>query len=238
MPLYLAVKWYPKSMIPEGYEDRLRRLNAVFLEENSKLNLSAFRTEDLSWVGNVMDSLALLDTPLLSKDSKVSTLDLGTGGGFPLLPLAICCPYCKLTGIDATQKKVAAIERIAESQKLNNVQVNTGRAEELGHDEAYREQFDLVLSRAVAPINTLLEYCAPFTKVKGHIILWKSLKIDQELKDSLLARAELSCHLTEQYKYELPESFGKRQLLIFEKTFKTSDKYPRATGTPKKQPLK
>ncbi|MFH1670263.1 MAG: RsmG family class I SAM-dependent methyltransferase, partial [Patescibacteria group bacterium] len=101
----------------------------------------------------------------------------------------------------------------------------------------YREQFDLVLSRAVAPINTLLEYCAPFTKVKGHIVLWKSMKIEQELKDSLLARAELSCHLTGQHKYELPESFGKRQLLIFEKTFKTSEKYPREIGIPKKKPI-
>jgi len=225
-------------MIPSDLESSLRQLNSVFLEENQNLNLSAFRTEELSLVGNVMDSLAVLDTSLLSMDSDVNILDIGTGGGFPLLPLAICCPQCRLTGFDATQKKVAAVERIAESLELNNVEVIAGRAEELGCDEAYREKFDLVLSRAVAPINTLLEYCAPFTKVKGHIVLWKSMKIEQELKDSLLARAELTCHLIDQYKYELPESFGKRQLLIFEKTFKTSDKYPRATGTPKKQPLK
>ncbi|MBU2214046.1 16S rRNA (guanine(527)-N(7))-methyltransferase RsmG, partial [Patescibacteria group bacterium] len=168
---------------------------------------------------------------------KCSILDLGTGGGFPLLPLAICLPQCQLTGVDATQKKVAAVERIANALEVKNVNIIAGRAEELGHDKTYREQFDLVLSRAVAPINTLLEYCAPFTKVKGHIVLWKSMKIEQELKDSLLARAELSCHLTAQHEYELPEKFGKRQLLIFEKTFQTSEKYPREIGIPKKNPI-
>ncbi|MBU0766820.1 16S rRNA (guanine(527)-N(7))-methyltransferase RsmG [Patescibacteria group bacterium] len=234
-------------MIPYKHEKRLEQLNEVFLEENCKLNLSAFRTSELSWVGNIMDSLAVLDTPLLQKNSKLNILDLGTGGGFPLLPLAIClspeasakggCPNCKFTGIDATQKKVSAVENIAQTLELKNVDVVAGRAEELGRDEKYREQFDIVLSRAVAPINTLLEYCAPFTKVKGHIVLWKSLTIEQELKDSLIARAELSCHLIDKYEYELPEKFGKRQLLIFEKTFKTKPKYPRDVGIPKKNPI-
>jgi len=219
------------------YESRFKRLNEVFLEENSKLNLSAFRTEEQSWVGNVLDSLSLLDIPLLEENKKLKVLDIGTGGGFPLLPLAICCPDSNFTGLDSTEKKVLAVERIAQELNLSNISVVTGRAEKLGNDPEHREKYDLVLSRAVAPINVLLEYCAPLTKAKGHIVLWKSLKIDQELKDSLLARAELSCHLVKQHEYELPESFGKRQLLVFEKTFKTPDKYPRKTGVPKKNPI-
>ena len=215
----------------------------MFLEENSKLNLSAFRTEEACWIGNVMDSLAALDLQIF-KDAKslpagkAGILDVGTGGGFPLLPLAICLPDTKFTGIDSTQKKIDAIQRIIERLSITNVSLVSGRTEELGRDAEYREKFDLVTSRALASLNTLLEYCAPFAKVNGYLIAWKSVNIDQEMQDSLLARAELSCHLDDTYEYELPEDWGKRQLLIFEKTSKTSDKYPRAVGIPKKNPIK
>ena len=236
-------------MIPSEHESKLRRLNQIFLEENQKLNLSAFREEEQSWVGNIEDSLSILDSPLLLGEGKpvlseaeggvrsLKILDLGTGGGFPLLPLAICQPESKLTGLDSTNKKISAVERITKELSLTNVDLISGRAEELGRDPEHREQYDLILSRAVAGTNTLLELCAPFAKVKGKIVFWKSMKIDKELEDSLMARAELTCHLIDQYEYELPEPFGKRQLLIFEKTSPTSDKYPRKIGEPKKKPL-
>jgi len=221
-------------MIPSECESKLRQLNQIFLEENQKLNLSAFREEEQSWVGNIEDSLSILDSGI-ELNGKI--FDLGTGGGFPLLPLAICQPESKLTGLDSTNKKISAVERITKELSLTNVDLISGRAEELGRDPEHREQYDLILSRAVAGTNTLLELCAPFTKVKGKIVFWKSMKIDKELEDSLMARAELTCHLTNQYEYELPEPFGKRQLLIFEKTSPTSDKYPRKIGEPKKKPL-
>jgi len=163
--------------------------------------------------------------------------DLGTGGGFPLLPLAICLPEAQLTGLDSTQKKIAAVERIAKELDLENLNLIAGRAEELGRDPAHREQYDLVLSRAVAELNVLLELCAPLCKVGGEIVLWKSMKIDKELEDSLMARAELTCHLIGQHEYELGGKFGKRQLLVFEKTSPTKEKYPRKVGEPKKNPI-
>ncbi len=240
-------------MILAEQQQRLEELVKAFLAENASINLSAFRTPEACWIGNVLDSIAVLDVDLppspalppkgekLEVGEKLAfqknILDLGTGGGFPLLPLAICRPEWNCVGLDATQKKLHAIDRIVQTLALTNVSLLAGRSEELGHDPVHREQYDLVLSRAVAPINTLLEYCAPFTKVGGKIILWKSLTIDQELKDSLLARAELSCHLIKQYVYELPGDWGKRQLLIFEKTFITSKEYPRAIGIPKISPL-
>ena len=236
-------------MIPAEHEPKLRHLNKIFLEENQKLNLSAFREEEQSWIGNIEDSLAILDVLPFSTPQPPGAegggdgnggkiLDIGTGGGFPLLPLAICLPGSKLTGLDSTQKKISAVERISDKLNLTNVNLVSGRAEELGRDPNHREQYDLVLARAVAESNTLLELCAPFAKVKGKIIFWKSMKIDKELEDSLIARAELTCHLVDQYKYELPDPFGKRQLLIFEKTSPTSEKYPRKVGEPKKKPLK
>jgi 16S rRNA (guanine527-N7)-methyltransferase len=149
----------------------------------------------------------------------------------------MCLPGSTLTGMDSVKKKLDAVGRIAGAMGLTNVRLTTGRAEELGHDTEYREQFDIVTARAVAPINTLLEYCAPFVKKGGFVVLWKSLDIEQELKDSLLARAELSCHLIKQHTYSLGAEWGERQLLIFEKASALSKKYPRETGVPKKDPI-
>lgn len=242
-------------MLEPETEQRLKDIVPVFLEENSKLNLSAFRDEDSIWNGNVLDSVPAVDvlsalTPLPPSPTGgggkapkglggegLHILDLGTGGGFPLFPLAILLPDAQLTGLDATQKKVDAVERMMGTLGITNVSLVCGRAEKLGHDPEHREQYDVVLSRAVAPTNVLLELCAPFAKVGGHVILWKSMKVDEELQDSLLARAELSCQLSDQHEYELPKDWGRRQLLIFEKRHQTSEKYPRDVGIPKKNPL-
>jgi len=228
----------PVPPLSPEIEQRLHALVTAFLAENANINLSAFRTEETCWNGNVLDSVAVLD--VIAKRAKQSTkiLDLGTGGGFPLLPLAISLPHCHFYGVDSVQKKISAIDRIMKTLNLTNVSLICGRAEELGRDAAHREQYDFVTCRAVAEINVLVEYAAPFLKVGGTLLLWKSLTIDQELKDSLLARAELSCHLQDSYQYELPGDWGKRQILIFQKAAKTSHKYPREVGIPKKEPLK
>lgn len=216
-------------------ERTLRNVVHAFLRENAVTNLSALRTEDACWNGNILDSLPLLD--VLADRPVTSLLDVGTGGGFPLLPAAVCLPETRCVGVDSVGKKVDAVRRIAASAGLKNVEVIAGRTEELGQNPAYREQFDVVTARAVAELPVLLEYCSPFTKPGGRVILWKSLQIEEELKASLLARAELSCHLIAQHEYELPGDWGRRQLLVFEKTAPLSDKYPREVGVPKKHPL-
>ncbi len=229
---------YDASMqIDPEKERRLHELVTVFLAENAKLNLTAFRTEETCWIGNILDSLSFLDIVSDFPDMK-SLLDLGTGGGFPLLPLAIMLPDVICTGLDSMQKKIAAVERIVQQMSLQNVRCLLGRAEELGRSPQHREQYDVVTIRAVAELPILLEYAAAFVKVKGRIVVWKSMTIDKELQESLLARAELSCHLIAKHAYELSEGFGKRQLLIFEKTSPLLPKFPRGVGVPKKQPLK
>lgn len=222
-------------MVPAELEPGLRRLVTLFLEENAKVNLSAFRTAEQCWTGNVLDALAALDVTHVTAAKTI--MDLGTGGGFPLLPLAVALPNASFTGLDSVRKKVEAVGRIAHALHLENVNVITGRAEELGRRGEYRERFDLVTSRAVAAVNVLLEYASPFVKPRGHIVLWKSMNVEQELRDSLLARAELSAHLVAQHVYELPDSWGKRQLLIFQKGAPLSDAYPRDVGVPAKKPL-
>lgn len=223
-------------MISQQQEQKLKDLRDVFLEENTKLNLSALRNEDAVWIGNILDSVVAMDLDIF-KQEDINILDIGTGGGFPLLPLAICKPNSTLHGMDSTQKKLDAIGRMADSLGLRNVRLIHGRAEELAHEPEHRDKYDLVTARALAPLNVLIEYCAPFVKKGGYLVAWKSLKIDTELKESLLARAELSCHLIDTYEYNLPAEWGKRQLLIFEKTANTHRKYPREIGLPKKKPL-
>jgi len=139
--------------------------------------------------------------------------------------------------MDSTQKKLDSIRRMTDALKLSNVHLLTGRCEEKGRDEMHRDSYDIVTARAVAPLNVLLEYGAPFVKPGGHLVAWKSMKVETELEESLLARAELSCHLSKAYEYGLPGDWGKRQLLIFEKTSETNQRYPRDVGIPKKSPL-
>jgi len=237
----------------------------VFLEENQNINLSAYREPEACWVGNVLDSVAAYDVIARCFDSAqqrhpersgtpegreakskgvaglaqhdVKVIEVGMGGGFPLLPLAILFPEIEFTGLDATRKKVDAVQRIVEFLGLTNVRLLLGRAEELGHDSVHREQYDRVLARAVAPLATLLELMSPFAKQKGTMICWKMLSIEEEMQASITARLSLQSRLSERVEYELPGDWGKRQLLIFEKTGMLSPEYPRGVGIPKKEPL-
>ncbi len=206
-------------MITLEQELKLREFVKIFLEENKKINLSAMRDEESIWIGSVLDSLVFID--MIEEFSvfrfPFSVLDIGTGGGFPLLPLAICKPDCHFTGLDSTQKKLDSISRMVDAIKLENVKLLTGRCEEKGRDSQHRDQYDIVTARAVAPLNVLLEFAGPFIKTDGYLIAWKSIKMDTELEESLLARAELSLHLEWKYEYELPGDWGKRQLLMFKK---------------------
>lgn len=227
-------------MMTEEVRHRLETLCDAFLRENAKLNLSAFRTQETCWTGNILDSIAALEVEPLKTFSVPHSpriLDLGTGGGFPLLPLAICLPECSFVGMDSVQKKIAAVQHIVDAITITNVRLVCGRSEELAREDAHREQYDIVLVRALAELNVLLELAAPFVKVGGFILCWKSLNIAQELQNSLLARAELSCQMEEPHIYDLGGTWGRRQILVFRKRAKTGAKYPRGVGEPKKNPL-
>lgn len=223
--------------VPTAYASALQSLCTTFLTKNSQLNLSALRTTELCWTGNILDSIAGI--PLIEHyvPTNGTILDIGTGGGFPLLPLATCMPNRQFTGLDSVQKKIDAIAEIAETEALKNVQFICSRTEDAGQNPALREQFDCVTSRAVAPLNTLLEYMAPFVKPKGHLLCWKSMHIQEESQASLDARSILDCHLVQTYQYALPQDFGNRQILVFQKLSSLSKEYPRAVGIPKKTPL-
>lgn len=233
----------------------------VFLEENQKLNLSAYREEETCWIGNVLDSVAAVscfdgacpegsvssfgyaqdDSSIQSsrraQHDTLKVIDIGTGGGFPLLPLAILFPSIEFTGLDSTRKKIDAVQRIIDALQIPNVRLLLGRAEELGHDALHREQYDLVLGRAVASLNTLLELMSPFAKINGKLLCWKSLSIEEELTGSVHAGKQCMCRLSGQHEYALPGDWGKRQILIYEKEKALPQEFPREIGMPKKEPL-
>ena len=231
--------------ITTDQERRLKELMKVFLEENQKINLSAYRSKEQCWIGNILDSVAGGDVfravgardyaPLQHNVTRI--LDVGTGGGFPLLPLAILFPDVEFTGLDATRKKIDAVQRIIDTLKITNVRLLLGRAEELGHDGLLREQYDYVLSRALAPLSVLLEYMSPFARIGGILICWKSMAIECEIAESKRTIAQLQISPMESIGYELQDDWGKRQLLLFKKKAVLSDEFPRGVGIPKKEPL-
>lgn len=226
-------------MIDAQTKERLETFTKLFLEENANINLSALRTYDQCWVGNVLDSLALIDIldSLFVMKRERAVLDIGTGGGFPLFPLAIVRPDIQFVGIDAVRKKIDALERIKSKLNLTNVKLIVGRSEELAHHPELRERFDIVTARAVAPLSTLLEYSVPFATIDGKCVFWKSMRVADEQRESVTALKALHAKLRMAHEYELPADFGKRQLLIYEKNAQTEERYPREVGLPKKKPL-
>jgi len=166
-----------------------------------------------------------------------SLLDIGTGGGFPLLPLALSLPHVRCVGLDATAKKLDAVQRIVDMLGMTNVELLTGRTESLAHRGDLRASFDVVTARAVAPLAVLLEYGAPFLRVGGLLACWKSVTFADELASSAVAQKELRCPYVGTFTYTLPETWGDRAILFFRKNGETPADYPRRTGVPKQKPL-
>jgi 16S rRNA (guanine527-N7)-methyltransferase len=210
-----------------------------FLDEleqwNKRLNLISYRDREELDVKHVQDSLSLLEVFELEKGQRV--LDLGAGGGFPGIPLAILSPETAFVLMDSVGKKMAAVQAMIEALVLKNVQTVAGRFEDLAHANEYREAFGMVVARAVAPLPTLLEYAAGFVCVNGVFVAYKSAEYAEELKASLKAQNLLGLTFEGAIDYELAGGRGSRSLLVFRKTKALSSKYPRKTGVPKKSPL-
>lgn len=204
------------------------------METNKSLNLTAITDEKEVVQKHFLDSI-LLSKYIDLRESKV--IDVGTGAGFPGIPLAILYPDTKFVLMDSLMKKLKFINAACEKCGIRNVETVHGRAEDIGKNQNYREQFDYCVSRAVASLPTLLELCIPLCKVKGQFISYKSELLDKELPKAKIAMKELNCILKDKYNYTIPDTDFYRVLAIFEKNGKTKMKYPRQAGTPKRKPL-
>ena len=202
------------------------------LEANEKFNLTAIKDKESFRELMVYDSLLPLKYVELSENNSV--LDVGTGAGFPGLPLAICS-NAKYTLLDSTSKKIRHICCVIDEFKLKNVIAISARAEDFASQN--REQFDYVIARAVAPLNILLELCVPFVKVGGTFIALKGAKSDEELDLAKSAIKKLDIEVVSVNEEELPLSKEKRTIILFRKLKPTNKKYPRQFSEIKSKPL-
>ncbi|KGO32383.1 16S rRNA (guanine(527)-N(7))-methyltransferase RsmG [Oenococcus alcoholitolerans] len=205
------------------------------IDYNQKVNLTAITDPADIWIKHFYDSI----TPLFFlpiSDKKFSMIDVGSGAGFPSVPLKIFNSKIDLTLLDSLQKRIDFLDLLIEKLSLTSVHTLHGRAEDFGQDRIYREKFDFAIARAVANTNTLLELLLPFLKIGGKAILMKSEYSEKDLSSSKKALLELGGRFNDIFSFDLPNG-DRRSLVIIDKVAKSKNKYPRKAGTPKRSPI-
>lgn len=208
----------------------------LLIEKNKVMNLTAITEFDEVVEKHFLDSLAIVKVMDISKVSKV--MDIGSGAGFPGMPLKIAFPHLKITMVDSVNKKVNFINECIDKIGLHNVEAVHGRVEDLGHDGRYRESADLVVSRAVAALVSLAEYCLPFVRVGGDFVSYKSVKVDEELAEGKKAITVLGGKVKKNIRFQLTGTELERSFLLIHKEKPCGKKYPRKAGTPTKTPIR
>ena len=208
----------------------------ILLEWNRKMNLTTITEEREIIIKHFLDSLSCIQTKYLKNTGKM--IDIGTGAGFPGIPLKIILPDIKLTLLDSLKKRIGFLEEVCAELDLGGIEFIHGRAEDFGQNKNYREKYKYVVSRAVAALNVLTEYCLPFAQVGGHFICQKGPKLIEEIKDAQKSIKILGGKIVEQIKIELPFSDRDHHILVVEKIKQTPIKYPRKAGKPSKNPIK
>lgn len=223
-----------KFELTEKQIEQLDKYYELLIEKNKVMNLTAITEFDEVIVKHFADSLSICTV----MPNDIHTIcDLGTGAGFPGIPMAIAYPNIQFTLIDSLNKRIKFLQEVVDCIGLNNVTLVHARAEEAGRNKIYREQFDLVVSRAVANIATLSEYCLPLVKIGGYFISFKSGDINNEIELSGKAINKLGGQLEKPILFSLPDTDISRSFLIINKEKNTPKVYPRKAGTPSKEPL-
>ena len=205
------------------------------VEKNKVMNLTGITEFQEVLVKHFLDSLACVKAVDMQKVKRI--MDIGTGAGFPGVPLKIAFPHLEACLLDSLKKRVNFLEETFALLKLTDITAVHGRAEEFAKNKAYRESFDLCVSRAVSNLATLSEYCLPYVKPGGSFISYKSGTVQEEVEQAEKAVRILGGKIRDVIYFQLPDSEIQRSLVVIEKVKATPGKYPRKAGTPLKEPL-
>lgn len=207
----------------------------LLIEWNEKINLTSITDYKDVVVKHFIDSLSIVNS--MDMNGEYSLVDIGTGAGFPGIPLKIVFPMLDVVLVDSLDKRVKFLNVVIKELGLKNIKAVHARAEEFGHSK-YRETFDICVTRAVANLAVVSEYCLPLVSVGGYFIAYKSADIKDEIFDSEIAIEELGGAIEDVDIFTLPDTDIERSLIRIYKDFETPDKYPRRNGVPLKKPIR
>ena len=210
----------------------------MLVEKNKVMNLTGITEYEEVIQKHFLDSLSLIRVIPDIASQKLTVIDLGTGAGFPAIPLKIAFPELEITLMDSLNKRILFLQEVIDALGLKKVSAVHGRAEEMASNATHRQQYDLCVSRAVSNLAVLTEYCLPFVKKGGLFVSYKSADSDAEIQEGKKAISILGGKLTSVDKFQLPDSDLRRALVCIKKVKDTPKKYPRKAGTPAKLPLK
>ncbi|MCD8380348.1 MAG: 16S rRNA (guanine(527)-N(7))-methyltransferase RsmG [Lachnospiraceae bacterium] len=221
-------------ILTDHQKDQFLQYYNLLIEWNSVMNLTAITDFDEVCEKHFADSVSLVKAVDLSACSTL--IDVGTGAGFPGIPLKIVFPHLKVTLLDSLNKRVNFLNEVIEKLKLENVAALHGRAEDFARNPAYREKYDICVSRAVANMSTLSEYCLPFVRQGGYFVSYKSQKGLEEIGEASKAITLLGGKYEKKVEFHLGEE-EYRVLFLIDKVKATPKKYPRKAGLPAKEPI-
>lgn len=223
--------------INDGKLDQFSIYYELLTEWNSFMNLTAITKFDEVLKKHFVDSISLAKAFPDIKDKEYTLIDVGTGAGFPGIPLKIVFPKIKVVLLDSLNKRVSFLNEVIDQLQLSDTEALHGRAEDYAKKKEYRESFDICVSRAVANLSILSEYCIPFVKPGGFFVSYKSEKITEEFENAVNAIKILGGQYDRQVEFNLPGSDIYRNLFMIKKTGITPNRYPRKAGLPSKEPL-
>lgn len=222
--------------ITENQQNNFKIYMDTLLEYNKVMNLTAIQDPEEIYTKHFLDSLSCLLVDEL-KTEGLKAIDVGTGAGFPSIPIKIMRPDIKMTMLDSLNKRINFLKEVGARVGLDNAEYLHSRAEDAGSNPKYREQYDIVLSRAVASLPVLLEYCSPFLKKGGYFICQKGPAAKSEVEQAKKALAVLGCSLEYIKEIDIPYTDLNHNILVIKKISNTPKNYPRKAGKPSKEPL-
>jgi 16S rRNA (guanine527-N7)-methyltransferase len=207
----------------------------MLVEKNKVMNLTSITEFDQVVEIHFLDSLSIVKA--VDMNNRISILDLGTGAGLPGIPLKIAFPHLDILLMDSLNKRIVFLNEVIEKISLKGISAVHGRAEEMARKSEYREKFSLCVSRAVANLSSLSEYCLPFVKVNGEFVSYKAGQVDEEVEQAKRAVKILGGQIDDVIKFQLPGTVTSRSFVKLKKIKRTPKGYPRKAGTPGKSPI-